>query len=129
MAEFKIRNVKDLTIRKSLIFILLASLFFNGYLYCFRFEISGIIIDVFRIVLLVCLIICLYMVLRKQWDMEPLLQKSALFLEVIILCMIILAAFWVVLGKSVEGAVSELIAIAINLLFFFCLSSSGVRLS
>ena len=122
MAEFKIRNVKDLTIRKALIFILLASLFFKGYLYCFRFEISGIIIDVFRIVLLVCLIIFLYMFLRKQWDMEPLLQKSALFLEVIILCMIILAAFWVVLGKSVEGAVSELIAIAINLLFFFCLS-------
>ena len=30
MAEFKIRNVKDLTIRKALIFILLASLFFNG---------------------------------------------------------------------------------------------------
>lgn len=122
MGKFQIRNIGDITIRKALIFILLISLFFNGYLYCFRFEILGIVIDIFRIMLLICLTICLYMILKKQWNIAPLVQKSSLFLEAHILCMIILAAFWIVLGKSVEGAASELIAIVINLFYFFCLS-------
>lgn len=109
-------------IRIRLLWALIAAPFLGPYLYFINFEIAGVTVDVFRIVLGICLLTCIAMIKRKQWELTP-VKGSVRWLILFFLIAFVIAGINIVFDGIHAGELSEMISLLIAVIYIYCINT------
>lgn len=113
---------KVITARKIAIILLLSSTFISGYMPFVKFEVMGVTINLFRIILLALMLYCFFIVIKDKMA----IKKSITFPNSLLLyffsSLVLLGVIHILLGNIYADGISEIVGIGICFLFFLILS-------
>lgn len=117
-----LENNNDLKFRTVLLWLLIAAPFLGPYLYFMSIDIVIMTIDVFRMVLIACTLICAVKIIQKKWRLEIHKGSTALLALFLVLTLAI-AAVNIARQGMIAGESAEMMALMSVLLYLFCVST------
>lgn len=104
--------------KKIFIVILMASPFLSGYIAFIKFEVAGVIMNLFRVILIISAIFCLILFTKNKQSVNPLISFPNYWIDCFFIGLIVIGVVHFALGHIYKDGVSEVIGIAICLMFF-----------
>lgn len=117
-----ISNLTGFRVRKGMLAYLIASPFISGYLFFLKFEFAGIVIDLFRIGLLVCFCANVYLFFHEKESLSVPQGKGRISLGIWFILIVALGVGHACFQGWLPGGFSEIAVIGSNLLLFLCLA-------
>lgn len=111
----------ELELRKIGLAYLISSPFISGYLFCVKFEFAGFVVTLFRLGLLMCFCLGVWLLLTCKTNLHRISGKVSVSLVSWFVIILFIGVGHAVLKGVLPGGISEMVAIAENLLFFLCL--------
>lgn len=107
-------------LRKIMLAYLIASPFISGYLFFLKIEFAGIVVDLFRMGLLACFCINLYLFIREKECVSVLQGKGRISLGIWFCLILAIGVMHACFQGWLPGGFSEIAIIGSNLLLFIC---------
>ena len=116
-----IEKTDELKLKKIILAYLIASPFISGYLFFIKFEVAGVVIDLFRIGLAICFLIGVRYFFSEKGDWYKFYGKGRLALGIWFIIILAVGTAHIVFQGTMPGGVSELVTVAENLIFLICM--------